>query len=153
MSEPSNHVFINARQYLNIARIAEDHGNLCSVSIAAVSNYAFSVELMLKALDTKLLPSLVVQDGVLTQAQIQTNIRGHNLLCIFRRLAPDVRNRLREKFLAAKGVEIEPLLSTCCDYFVLSRYFHEPQSKISYKTSCIRTLAEGVEDALANWDA
>jgi len=152
MSEPSNHVFINARQYLNIARIAEDHGNLCSVSIAAVSNYAFSVELMLKALDTTMLPSLVVQGGGLTQAELQTNIRGHNLLCVFKSLAPDVQNRLSEKFLTAKGVEIEPLLSTCCDYFVLSRYYHEPQSKISYKTSYIRTLAEGVEDALSNWN-
>lgn len=103
--------------------------------------------------ERNVLPSLSVQSEVLSQAEVRTNIRGHNLLCIFRRLAPDVRSRLKQKFLTAKGVEIEPLLSTCGDYFVLSRYFHEPQSRIPYEISYIRILAEGVEDALSNWDA
>jgi len=97
--------------------------------------------------------SLSDQGGVLSQTKVRTNIRSHNLLCIFRRLAPEVRSQLKQKFLTVKGVEIEPLLSTCGDYFVLSRYFHEPQSRIPYETSYIRTLAEGVEDALTNWDS
>ena len=152
LSVPSNHVFINAQQYLNIARITDGSGHLYDVSIAAVSNYAFSVELMLKALDTTLLPSLPVQDGVLSGAEIQTNIRGHNLLSIFQKLPTDVQQRLAKKFLEANGMEVEPLLSTCGDYFVLSRYFHEPQSKIAYRISDVRSLAEGVEHAMLSWN-
>lgn len=153
MSEPSNHVFINAQQYLNIARIADENGHLYDVSIAAVSNYAFSVELMLKALDTTLLPSLSIQSGVLSEAEIQTNIRGHNLFSIFQNLPVDVQQRLTKKFREAKGMEIEPLLTICGDYFVLSRYFHEPQSKIPYRISDVRSLAEGVERAMLSWNA
>lgn len=152
MSEPNNHIFISAQQYLNIARIAEEQGQLRSVSIAVISNYAFSVELMLKALGATVLPSLNVQGGTLSQAEIQTNIRSHNLLSVFQSLPPSVKSRLKEKFRRAEGVEIEPLLSTCHDYFVLSRYFHEPESKIPYRLSDVRTLAEGVEGALSEWN-
>jgi len=153
MGEPSNHIFINAKQYLNLARYCHDDGNLDDVSIAAVSNYAFSVELMLKCLDTTTIPSLSVNNGVLSQAYTESNSWGHDLRKIFDNLPDEARAKLASKYKSVLGQEITLLLDKCKDYFVLSRYYHDPKSQISYDISGVRKLAEGIEFSLATWYA
>lgn len=151
MSEPSNHVFIHAKQFLNIARFCDDADKLDQVLMAVISNYAFSIELMLKALDTDIVQPLSQSHTIWSPAHIETNRRGHDFKKIYDELPPDVKVRLSSKYQSITGEDVVPLLVEFKDYFVLSRYFHDTKSKIIYYPSKLRALAEGLEKVLNNW--
>lgn len=151
MTDFSNHVFINAKQFLKLADFFYDEGLLSEASIAVATNYAFSIELMLKCLETTIIPSASVDGGVLSEAIIKTNIRGHDLKKIFDDLSEDKAKKLANKFKIISGKEIEPLLCKCKDYFEIGRYFHDPESKIVYDISAVRCLAKGIEESIENW--
>ena len=134
-----------------MADFFHDEGLLSEASIAVATNYAFSIELMLKCLETTIVPSASDYDGLLSEAIIKTNIRGHDLKNIFDGLSEDKAKKLANKFKIYSGKDVEPLLCKCKDYFELGRYFHDPESKIIYDISAVRCLAKGIEASIENW--
>ncbi|MBT0587958.1 hypothetical protein [Alteromonas oceanisediminis] len=131
------------KQFLNIARYAEESADLATIYIAVVCNYALAIELYLKSLDTNVLPKT---------SEIKSNARGHDLEKLFLSLPPSDQTKLADKFYTLEGQELKVLLVTCKDYFVKSRYAHEPQSKIPYQISQIRSLADGIDKSVENWN-
>ncbi len=122
-----NHIFLSAKQYLNLALLAEEHGRLEDTSMAVVTNYAFSVELMLKSLDVatdtpevNTSPNLLARD-----AKMVNLVTGHDLSKIYNELPEDTRNTLSRGFTQITSLKISDQLVKFKDVYMLSRYSHD----------------------------
>ncbi len=150
--EPSHHIFASALQFYALAKPAlDDDIKLQENVMAVVCNLALCIELLLKCSDSgvKAFPALAGE--LIGDAEIYSNVRGHNLEKIFSNLDADIANRLEVLFKSATGKDIKPLLAQCKDYFVHARYSYEPQSGHCYYVSEIQELAEGLITSIRNW--
>lgn len=150
--EPSGWIFSNALQFYELARpTLESPEKLQDQSIAVVCNLALCVELLLKCCDSGVKASPVQPGGLIGDAEIYSNVRGHDFEKIFNNLDPDIANKIATLFSRSAGREIRPLINECKDYFINSRYSYEPNSNPSYNISSIQRLAEGLIDSIKNW--
>ena len=111
------------------------------------TNYAFSCELSLKASEGLVKFSEVTPEGLLMASNIESSVRGHDLLSVFEKLKPETQRAIEVEFAACVEAELRPLLVKCYDYFRKGRYSFE-QKAASYALSEVRLLARGLLDAV-----
>ena len=150
--EPSHHIFASALQFYALAKPAlDDDIKLQENVMAVVCNLALCIELLLKCSDSGVKTFPAQPGGLIGDAEIYSNVRGHDLEKIFSNLDTGITNKLEMLFKNATGKELKPLLARCKDYFVHARYSYEPQSGHCYHVSEIQELAEGLITSIHNW--
>jgi len=153
--ETSGRIFNHARGYLRLAKFFQDEypGNPNDCAIAVITNYALSVELMLKSLDATVTLSTVSPDGLLSSAEIRSSLTGHLLHDeLFKNLRKETQTSLEKKFRDESGGELSELLKECQKYFVDTRYYYEPEKLQSLGYSTITQLALTLEKIIPTLD-
>ena len=147
-AQQSAHIYRAAMGHYNLAAPAyNDNALLESSVMAVVANMAFCVELLLKCSDSYVKKGPSVPDGLISPAEIGSNVWGHDLLSVFEKLNADVRTRLEMLFEQEMGKPIRPLLTKCRGYFEAARYSYNSAIR-SYDVSAIKDLADGLIMAL-----
>lgn len=150
--EPSGRIFSNALQFYNLAKPSLDDGDLLQKNVmAVVCNLALCVELLLKCTDSGVKKYPPSPDGLISDAEIFSNAWGHDLEKLYNGLDQDIKTKLEKKFHEATGLDLLKNLAECKDYFIHSRYSHEPSSGHPFNISAIQALAEGLKAAIENW--
>jgi hypothetical protein len=124
-----------------------DNALLISADTAVVANMAFCVELLLKCSDSYVKKGESVAGGVIPQAEIGSNVWGHDLVKVFEGLNSDVSSRLASLFEEEAGKPIHPLLTKCRGYFESARYAYSGKTP-AWDVSAIKALADGLIVAL-----
>lgn len=149
MAHQSKWIYESAKSYYALAEPAfHDNSILAPNVMAVVSNLALCVELLLKACDSKVTKSSQGADGLLGNAEISSNVWGHDLVQLFDKLDPEVQAVLESLFEEDRHQPLRPLLEKCKDYFTHARYFYEAKHAHTFSPSDIRTLAQGIEAAM-----
>lgn len=141
-------------QFYEIALPAyEDSALLSKTSMSLVCNFALAVELLLKSCDAGVKKGLQTPGALLlTDAEIYSNVWGHDLEKIFDNLDSAIRSKIETLFSQTTGQDLRPLLTKYKDYFIHARYAHEPNSGHSYDISGIKDLAANLIEAIKKWN-
>lgn len=149
VTRPNGHIWMAAEQFYNVAEyiwIASDL-DISRYVYPLVVNYAFSCELSLKSSEGLVKFSEVTPEGLLMASNIESSVRGHDLVSVFEKLKPETQRAIEAEFAACTETELRPLLAECSDYFQKGRYSFE-QKAASYSVSEVRLLARGLLDAV-----
>ena len=110
---------IYAIQFHSFAKQAlEEPDKLQANVMAVVCNLALCVEFLLKCCDSDVKNSPSQPVGPLGNAEIYSNVWGHNLEKIFSTLDPKIAIKLDTLFKEATGIELKPLIEECKNYFI-----------------------------------
>lgn len=167
--EPSGHIYMHAQQFFRLAEHAFNDVYLLSTAPYAITaNYAFCVEILLKACDPKLeYLSPAPEDDTeadlrhepaddearLVRAAIYcSNISGHDLVKIFEKLDQKTATKVSQLFEEQTGEQILPLLEECRRYFIQARYPYDKGNRIGFDITKVRLLATGLMGGLPNWN-
>lgn len=147
----SGHIYRSAKCFYALALPAFNDDSILSANVmAVVANLALCVELLLKSTDAKVIKTKQVKNGLLSNAEIKSNVYGHDLRSIFDSLDSSIQAILIEKFEEETNQSLLPLLDKCKDYFIHARYSYELKSSHSYDISAIKLLADGLDAAIIN---
>ncbi len=146
---PSDRIYRNALEFYYLAKPAfEDNAILLASPNAVVCNLALCVELLLKCSDSRVIVPPHKDGDPLGNADIFTNLRGHDLAKIFGQMNAGTAAKLCALYQECTGESLKDALTSCKDYFVHARYPYEPDHAHPYTISSIRNLAEGLIEAL-----
>lgn len=147
----SGYIYRSAKCFYALALPAfNDDRILSENSMAVIANLALCVELLLKSTDAKVIHANQVKNRLLSNAEIKSNVRGHNLRELFDDLDSSIQACLIQKFEEETHQSLLPLLDKCKDYFVHARYSYESTSQHPYDISAIKLLADGLDSAIIN---
>lgn len=156
--EPSGHMYMHAQQFFRIAEHAfEEDYFIGAAPYAITANYAFCVEILLKACDPRLEylspePEDDANPGLVRAAIYCSNISGHDLVKIFKELDQEMSAKVNRLFMEQTGEELLPLLEGCRHYFIQARYPYDKGNRISFDLGKVRLLASGLMNGLLNWN-
>lgn len=147
----SSRVWLSAQAFFDAAELVWDAGSLARLSGPLLVNYAFSAELSLKAVETKLVQAPTPPSGLIPAASIKSMVgHAHELDTIFQRLHADTQAELASRFEAATGEQLAPLLGKCSNYFAEARYSFERKAP-AFDLGGVRTLARGLLESVRDF--
>lgn len=149
----SNVVYSHGCAFLTAADTLFENDCLACVSQPIVSNYAFAVELMLKACQTRKKQHRYPNSSsgkpvLLKNAYPNPQVHGHELKTVFTELRSDIQSLLISAYMAGTGKELMPDLIKYGQYFTKSRYAFERENSMAFNLTGIRDLAHGVNAAI-----
>lgn len=153
----SARIFSHAKQFFNIAEIAQESVGVQQFPHGIICNYSFAMELAIKALSPTANGTQSAHDNagaLLSNTYPSSTLRGHNLSVLFGQLSPEIQRLLKDDYAAE--CDFDGDLGECSNYFEHGRYAFERANSHAYSISAPTRLARHIftriEDQGAEFD-
>ncbi|MHA2937358.1 hypothetical protein ACXJY6_03570 [Vibrio sp. RC27] len=130
--EVNKHIYLSARQFLQLCQVAEIHSvEIYDYKYAYNANLAFSIELFLKSIDAISEDRLVLEvgDAQIFKSFTKSNLKGHRLSQLFSKLGDTTQSLLDRAFESSKwnlGIQsLLEVLELLDNAFIDNRYSYE----------------------------